>query len=152
MKKCPSCHSLKEESDFGKDASRRDGLCAHCRACRTVRSMHYQSRLRSEQPLALHLIAAKGRAKKEGVPFDITPSDIEKPKRCPVFGMVLQYDGTGRGYGAKEDAASLDRIYPKRGYVKGNVVVVSWKANRAKCLLTPEDVIKLAAFYAPKRS
>ena len=54
---------------------------------------------------------------------------------------------TVKGYGAYENAASLDRIDPKKGYTKDNVLIVCWEANRSKALLTPEKFYMLAKFY-----
>lgn len=91
-------------------------------------------------------LAAKTRAKRDGIPFDISSKDIKKPVRCPIFRIRLNCNGTGRGYGAKPDVSSLDRIRPAKGYVRGNVQVVSWRANRAKSHLTPEELIRMSAF------
>lgn len=33
MKTCPKCHIEKSESEFHKDAARRDGLYHHCKSC-----------------------------------------------------------------------------------------------------------------------
>ena len=42
---------------------------------------------------------------------------------------------------------SFDRIYPKKGYTKGNVIVISNKANRIKTDATVKEIRKVANFY-----
>ena len=42
---------------------------------------------------------------------------------------------------------SIDRIDPKKGYVKENIIVVSMKANRIKTDATVEEIRKVADFY-----
>lgn len=71
---------------------------------------------------------AKHRAKKLGLPFDLSPDDIHIPEKCPLLGIVLKPEKTK----AKFCAPSLDRIIPSKGYVKGNVIVVSQRANVLK--------------------
>lgn len=72
------------------------------------------------------LYSARIRARQKGWAFDLTPEDIIIPTHCPVFGMMLSH-ATGKG--VKDDSPSLDRIDCKEGYVKGNIRVVSWRAN-----------------------
>ena len=103
---------------------------------------------RRENPIKHLLIAAKFHAKLQGVPFDIKAEDIHKPTHCPVFGIELKYYGQCGPHAL--DAASLDRKNPKNGYVAGNVVVVSFKANNLKGRTTPEELRALADFYAPR--
>ena len=43
---------------------------------------------------------------------------------------------------------SLDRINPKLGYVKGNVQVISWRANNIKRDATAEELRLVADFVA----
>ena len=59
--------------------------------------------------------------------FDITPDDIEIPTHCPVLGVKLTEPGTN----SKDNpyGPSVHRIDSSKGYVKGNVMVVSWRAN-----------------------
>lgn len=71
---------------------------------------------------------AKTRARKIGVPFDLTVEDIVIPERCPALGVPL-VRGTGKPH---QFSPSLDRIDNSRGYVRGNVVVVSRLANNIK--------------------
>lgn len=70
-------------------------------------------------------ISAKARALKEGLPFDITEDDLEIPDVCPVLGIPF---GKSQWY----DSPSLDKLIPNLGYVKGNIVVVSARANNLK--------------------
>ena len=72
---------------------------------------------------------ASARAKRKGLEFNLTIEDITPlPTNCPVFGQVLT-----RGNGQQDpNAFSLDRIDNNKGYVKGNVVVISYLANRLK--------------------
>lgn len=80
-------------------------------------------------PIRVSLIYAKIRCRRKNIPYDdIKSADIEKPTHCPVFGMELDYQ---RG-GQKPNTASLDRVVPAKGYVKGNVRIISWQANRLK--------------------
>lgn len=50
------------------------------------------------------------------------------PTRCPALGIPLF---TGRGRHGP-NSPTVDRIVPELGYTKGNVVVLSHKANRLK--------------------
>jgi|ERR1700676_3662823 len=71
---------------------------------------------------------AKHRAKILNLPFDLTPDDINIPETCPIFGIKLQV-ATGRH---DDSSPALDRIIPELGYVKGNVMVISQRANVLK--------------------
>ncbi len=83
--------------------------------------------------------AAKGRAKKRNLPFTLAISDIVIPEICPILGIVIKHHDRV----LKEDSPSLERIYPDRGYVLGNVAVISHKANRMKGQCTPEELVAL---------
>lgn len=65
------------------------------------------------------------------------------PEVCPVFGTTL-VKSTGR---ATDASPSLDRKVPLDGYVPGNVVVVSLKANRIKSDSSLEELRQLVDFY-----
>lgn len=87
---------------------------------------------------------ARWRAKRDGVPFDITTDDIEIPTFCPVTGLKLEISS---GRGGADNSPSLDRLDPAAGYVRGNVTVVSNKANRLKSQLSPEQLLLFARAY-----
>ena len=80
------------------------------------------------------LSRCKYRAKQNNVPFNLSLEDIVMPKTCPVLGIEIRQlsvdDEPSKGY--HPNAPSLDRIIPELGYVKGNVRVISARANLLK--------------------
>lgn len=97
---------------------------------------------RQANPLYYLLLQAKHRSKKMGIPFDIAVEDLEIPERCPVFDIPLRYN-QGKRQG---DSFSLDRLDNSKGYVKGNVRVVSFKANQYKGDMTISEVERLLSY------
>jgi hypothetical protein len=83
------------------------------------------------------------RAKAKDIPFDIEIEDIVIPEYCPVLGCKLK---TGPGK-LVANSPSLDRIIPALGYVKGNIIVISHKANMIKSNATPEEIIQVGNFF-----
>lgn len=93
-------------------------------------------------PQRSYCLAAKNRANKQGVPFDLEPEDIVFPDYCPVLGIRLRFTRGGR----TNNTPSIDRIIPEKGYVKGNIMVISWRANRLKNDATLEELKKLVEY------
>lgn len=79
---------------------------------------------------------SKKRAIKKGIDFDIEVSDIVIPEKCPILGIVLKVEEGSSGAASP----SLDRVDPTKGYVKGNVWVISHKANTVKSDLTLQEL------------
>jgi hypothetical protein len=89
------------------------------------------------------LKACRGRAKNEGLPFDLDLEYLRElgiPEVCPVLGIPIHLDQEGRS----DHSPSLDKFYPARGYVKGNVQFISDRANRIKNDGSPEEWLKIA--------
>lgn len=89
---------------------------------------------------------ARRRALAKGLPFDITADDIEIPERCPVLGIPLVPAKGVRG--GSPASPSLDRIVPERGYVPGNIMVISNRANSIKQNASPYELYQVARFYS----
>ena len=85
---------------------------------------------------------AKNRAKAQGLDFSLTLEDTSIPGICPVLGIPLAI-ATGH---AKDNSPSVDRIDPARGYVHGNVCVISHKANTIKSNATAADLAAVLAY------
>ncbi len=91
---------------------------------------------RIANPQKMLINSAKDRAKKNDIPFDITEADVEIPEVCPYLKTPFV---RGTMY-----AASVDRIDPRLGYVKGNIEVISRKANLMKNNASTEELLEFA--------
>lgn len=105
-------------------------------------------RITPEQKQVTKLVKhAAERARKNGVPFDLSVRDLNIPDKCPYLGITLNKVNT-KSYCPNN--CSLDRIIPENGYVKGNVQVISFLANSMKneasidqLIVFAENIIKI---------
>ena len=93
---------------------------------------------------------AKKRAKTNNLDFNIELDDIIIPRFCPYLGIELS-SSSPRG-SSRRDVASLDRIDPTKGYIKGNIEVISHLANTMKNNATKELLITFANAVIKKYS
>ena len=107
-----------------------------CPACQ------YQNSLRGDTTLKL-LNRVKHRAKRDGIGFDLVAADVVYPATCPVLGITLV---RARGKGPRDDSPSIDRIDNTKPYTKGNVRVISWRANRIKGNSTLAELRAIVAY------
>ena len=91
----------------------------------------------------------RNRAKREGKIFELKHEDIPWVTHCPFLGIELDYQIKGHAAG-KDNSPSLDRIDNTKGYVKGNVQVLSRLANTMKSSATPEQLRAFALALAPR--
>lgn len=103
-----------------------------------------QQILRFKEPEMRMFHSSKCRAKKHGVPFSISVKHIIIPKRCPALGIKLKINNSH----AKDSSPSLDRIIPSLGYVPGNVIVISHRANRIKNNSSIGEFLMMAQFLS----
>lgn len=80
--------------------------------------------------------SAQQRAEKRGLEFNIEESDIIIPEICPLLNIPIEF-GTKDNY---DNSPSLDRIDNTKGYIKGNIWVISKKANTMKNSATLEEL------------
>lgn len=85
---------------------------------------------------------AKTRAKIFGREFTISIDDIKIPKYCRYLGIELS-EHKGRS-GGEPDSPALDRIDNNKGYVVGNIQVISHLANQMKASATKQHLIRFA--------
>jgi hypothetical protein len=81
---------------------------------------------------------AKTRATKKGLEFNIELEDIVIPDMCPILDIKLEKNKIHKG----DNSPSLDRIDNAKGYIKGNVWVISSLANQMKSSANKEQLIK----------
>jgi len=80
--------------------------------------------------------SAKKRALSKGLEFNIELRDIHIPKKCPILKVPLIC--------STRYSPSIDRIYPDKGYVKGNIAIISTLANSMKANATPKELLIFA--------
>lgn len=95
---------------------------------------------------------AQHRAAQHGLPCDVTEEYLEEiwEGRCPAFGTYLRLPSDSRKGDRSAHVPSLDRIIPSKGYVKGNVCWISFKANQIKSDGTAEDIRMVADWLEEK--
>jgi len=86
------------------------------------------------------------RAKVKGLPYDLDADFLMSimPERCPVLDIPL---ARRTGVGTTANSPTVDRIVPELGYVRGNVMIISKRANQIKSDASPEEIMKVAQFY-----
>ncbi len=109
-----------------------------------------QERLRAERDPKRYWVKtaythAKQRAEKFKLPFDLTRGYLSSilVDECPVFGTKFVFQGAKV---AHLQSPTLDRLDPSKGYVRGNVAVISRFANNIKSNATSEQVVRVAAW------
>lgn len=105
----------------------------------------HSANYRMRHPERNLLTLAKRRAKAKGIEFAIEEKDIDIPILCPILGIpIVKIYTKGKSTGPTPNSPSLDRIDNSKGYIKGNVKVISHKANSMKHTASREDLIKFA--------
>ena len=92
---------------------------------------------------------ARKRAITKGMDFELyTFKDLPKiPKKCPYLDIDLVVGCIG----GVDNSPSVDRIDNKKGYVKGNVQIISRKANQIKNNATFEEFEMIYTKWINKR-
>lgn len=125
----------RECTNCGKIFKRTSKTVTLCGVCNS-------NRVKSNDPIRKMLARAKGRAKANSLEFNITVDDILIPTHCPVLGFeIKEHSGS---CGGKPNSPALDRIDNSKGYIKGNVMVLSHLANQMKASANTEQLLKFA--------
>lgn len=134
---CVECARLRSKANREKDPdkARRDCVESELRLKETNPKLWQQKRKQWRRavrdkhgPVKYMFGQVRGRAKRNGQAFTITRDDIVVPSHCPILGIPLAISTDMRS----DNSPSLDRIDNTRGYVPGNVHVISWRANKLK--------------------
>ncbi len=148
---CPACFNILHFKKFRKykngwrdiNSEKRLYKCQKCEA-------DWQKLKRDIKPWWRLNIMAKGRAKKYKLPYNINEEDIKsiwpKDNKCPILGTEFK-----SGLKNKYVLPTLDKIIPRKGYVKGNIAVISFRANQIKSDIEDFEVFKkMYDFYKNK--
>jgi hypothetical protein len=137
---CSDCGIEKNFSDFEKPrydifSNGKSTTMSCCRECNNKRMKSNRLKNKSENyeyhSVREKLNGARKRAKNGNYMFDITIEDLMPfPLVCEVLGIKLDYNVYGNS--RPDNTASLDKVIPDLGYIKGNVRIISHRANRLK--------------------
>lgn len=127
---CKKCHKMQPLTNFHKHKACLFGVNTVCKQCRKMISVSSWRSKASERKI---LDRTKSRAQKRDIPFDLEVEDISIPEVCPVLQIPLIK-------GDPDATPSIDRIIPDLGYVKGNVRIISNRANMLKNNATLEEL------------
>ena len=146
-KRCSECCKKRTEKSMSKYYGRKQmGLCTKCGKYKMKNNSmcamcynKYRNWLEADSRRRV-LRAAMNSAKRRNIEINIKYDDIVIPKKCPLLGIPIIH-----GVGAKHDnSPSVDRIDNNKGYVKGNIWVISEKANRMKTDADPKEIAVFA--------
>lgn len=153
-KECKKCAIVKPIDNFyfkKKTRNTPDGRTYLCMDChKAVWHAHAQV---PEARTRWLLMRLRSKSKKLNLPFDLTIDDLVIPSHCPILGMPLAFgmkkisEYRNKKQGVPMDSPSVDRIIPELGYVKDNIVIVSYRANLIKTNASVDELTKVADFY-----
>ena len=167
QKTCKVCHKVKPVSSFEIRLIRKSGWKKYKNSCRICENKRFRDRYRDEDVRRSKIKERKRnyyykrissepsqnsmfrrcrqRAKEKNIPFDLTPEDIVIPDVCPILGIPLIFRSNG-------NSPSIDRLIPHLGYTKGNISIISQRANTIKSFGTEEEHRKIANWIKEKLS
>lgn len=152
---CIHCTETKPLERFVKDKKAKLGVrnvCLDCslerskqapdyREVRNARVAKFRKTLRGG--VSQRMMAAKRRAKKDRLPFDLDMDYLmtlwsEQRGICALSKQPIVIGDVDWWH-----RASIDKIYPEKGYIKGNVQFLSMRVNAAKGNLNNKEFFEL---------
>lgn len=165
-KTCRKCNIEKDILEFPKHKSYKDGHSTWCRICHNNVLKTDEHRVKSRQrkhelrkcPVyrafekfanaerkrgnwrKSAFISLKSGALARGIEFTISVEDIPEPyKLCPILKCPMIVN--------TKYAPSIDRIDNQKGYIPGNIQVISRFANAMKNCATKDELILFSKFW-----
>lgn len=122
------------------------------KACSTKclsRKEYINNMLSPDWRLKKLLAAAKNRAKDKNLPFNLTFEYLKtlytlNEGRCAITKRILDFNSYGKYGQVNPDAPSVDRIVPEKGYIEGNIRLVTYHVNVALSEFGLETLKQLA--------
>lgn len=143
---CRNCNKSFPFSNYYKTTTKtRHGYMTVCKKCHLASCRRRASNKVSGDPRARLFLSSYVRASANNIEHTITLSDIELPKFCKYLNIELDYrEANVRKSRLPFDCPSIDRIDPTKGYIPGNIQVISNLANRMKNNASVEQLITFA--------
>jgi|688.fasta_scaffold771620_3 hypothetical protein len=171
---CTVCKTVYEnlKKNFNKNKAAKDGYSTFCKKCKKIKDIAYASTEMGYLTNTYNTVKKKykngrykGLSEKEKDPHRcyITKEEFfqlweeHKKKfgyRCRLTGvkMVLQraQDSKKRRFHGYSNAMSVDRLDPRVGYTKDNIIFISNEANKMKSAVTKQLCISILKLYEEK--
>lgn len=143
---CYTClNQAKENQTIKREKAIAEGMCITCskKKC-AINNLRCDKCINKYKlPIITKIFKnAQSRSKKSEIEFSITEEDIVLPEYCPILKIKLQENN----FSAKPNSYSIDRIDNSKGYIKGNIQIISHRANQIKNDATIEE-LKLLFTY-----
>lgn len=136
IKRTTERHYKLRESILQQNKAKRDCLTVEEKREKAQQSKEwYRKNLKR-----LLLTRAIERSGKMGLECNIDINDIEIPELCPLLNVPFKYGSQSN----KWYTYSLDRIDNSKGYIKGNIQVITYLANTMKSKATKKELITFA--------
>jgi len=158
MKTCSKCKQTKPKTEFHNHARASDGKQYHCKVCLSSYSKTEASKksIKRYQTTNWRGVASlirshmKSNSKKRGQVWDDSWWTVEsilakiEGGKCEKTGLPFEIREENERHKKRAFIPSPDRIDNSKGYVKGNVQVLSNLANKMKANATPEQLLQFA--------
>ena len=146
-KYCEVCKEDKHWTEYEGTGDAENDYGTTCKVCRQKSADQKEAEIditqRDRNLESLLLARNRSSAKDKNLAFDITTDDIQVPEKCPYLGTELIRDAKRTTHDFV-NVVSLDRIDSSKGYIKGNVEVISLKAKEMKARATPTQLLDFA--------
>lgn len=162
MKNCGKCKKCLQSVEFNKNKTTKTGLTSYCKQCSKIYGTLSMRKWRMANPEASKaqgrkdakhrrrtkpevfiLNGARNRAKAKGLEFNLVLEDIIIPSHCPVLGIELEVHENFHGH----SSPTIDRIDNTQGYIKNNIIIISYRANWIKTDASIDELEKIVTFY-----
>lgn len=147
---CSTCQQILPHEDFeAKNPYGKRVLMPSCRECTRLKQKQYAKEHRSKQKESIEgCFAERARslkqdAKLKGVLFDVSGEYLRhvydtQLGRCLFSNVYLPWKiGETNN---REEMLSIDKVIPERGYIEGNIVILSYRINTIKSDVTLEEM------------
>ena len=139
------CKSCSNKDSSRRNSKRKDSINQR-RRFRLKNDLEFSQRIKNFKKVSYRknvtttiLANAKRRAKALNLPFTITKEDLIIPDICPILEIPILIGKQNYG-----NSPSLDKKIPELGYVKGNIRIISMKANVMKNNATLQELTKFS--------
>lgn len=142
---CKACHCERMKARYAADPKAVNASSVEWRKNNKEKRNNTETKWRTSNP-EKHLLQS---VRNRGKGCNLELSDIVIPEVCPALGIPLEVNTKDRTK-RPDNIPSIDRVDPTKGYVKGNVRIISFRANRIKQDATEEELRAIAAYMVAR--